>query len=147
MNSRSQRRRFRLGDERGFSLAEVVTAAGIIMTGLVAVGSAYPYAMSGVETGKQQSTATFLAEQRLEELKATAVTDPALTSVEFWAGTLTETSIPGYPAYTRATTISGGATPTTRLVRVTVSYRPGVTVARENPARSVSLETVLATRQ
>ncbi|MGH7278298.1 MAG: type IV pilus modification PilV family protein [Candidatus Rokuibacteriota bacterium] len=134
-------------NERGLTLAEILVAAAVIMTGLIAVASAYPYAMSGVEAGRQQSTATFLAEQKIEELKGDAVNDPELTSADLVPGTTTENSVDGYANYARVTTVTNGATATTRLVQVTVSYRPSVSVASTNPIRSVSVATVLATRQ
>ena len=45
----------------------------IIGVGLVAVGAGFDTAIQGIETGRQQTTATFLAEQRMEQVKATAL--------------------------------------------------------------------------
>ena len=73
--------------ERGFTLAEVLVATFIIVVGLVALASGFQFATSGVATGRGETVASFLAEQRLEQLKAIAMTNyygsPA------WAATLT----------------------------------------------------------
>jgi prepilin-type N-terminal cleavage/methylation domain-containing protein len=74
-------------NERGFTLAEVLVATFIIVVGLVALASGFQFATSGVATGRGETIASFLAEQRLEQLKAIAMSNyygsPA------WAGTLT----------------------------------------------------------
>jgi Tfp pilus assembly protein PilV len=138
-------------DERGLTVAEVLVATAIITVGLVGVVTAFPSAMSGIETGKQQSTATFLAEQQLENLRTAAVNDPTLTSATFNVGTTTEaygTIANGYTKYRRVTTIAAGPTATTKRMTVSVSYRPSVTLSSSaNPERTVALATVLSTRE
>jgi len=98
--------RLPLRDERGFTLAEVLIATVILSIGLVAVATGFQYATSGVETGKGETTAAFLAEQRLEQLKATALVD--WTNASIAAGTTTEAygSIANASAYQRVTTIT-----------------------------------------
>jgi Tfp pilus assembly protein PilV len=59
-----------LRDARGMSLAEIVAAVGIIGIGLAALAAAIPLSAFGLQEGNQQSTAAFLAEERLEQLKA-----------------------------------------------------------------------------
>src|SRR5207245_9563011 len=56
-----------LTDQRGFPLAEVLVAAVIITLALVALASVVPIAGYAVQDGNQMSTATFLAEQQLEQ--------------------------------------------------------------------------------
>lgn len=56
-------------DQRGLSLVEVLVAAFLIAIGLVGVMYVVPISSYGVQEGKQMSTATFLAEQRLEEVR------------------------------------------------------------------------------
>ena len=56
-------------DERGFTLVELLVAMAVLGVGLVAVASGFSYGLAGVEAGKQQTTATFLAEQHLEQIK------------------------------------------------------------------------------
>ncbi len=56
-------------DQRGMTLAEILIAVVIIGVGLVALSSAIPLAAYGIQEGKQLSTATFLANQRLEQIR------------------------------------------------------------------------------
>jgi len=56
-------------DERGLTLAEVVTAALIIGIGLTGLMIVVPISSSGLAEGNQLTTATFLAEERLEHVK------------------------------------------------------------------------------
>jgi len=55
--------------EAGFTLAEVLLAAVIITIAFVALLSVIPYSTSAVQGGNQTSTATFLANQKMEEAK------------------------------------------------------------------------------
>jgi prepilin-type N-terminal cleavage/methylation domain-containing protein len=64
-----------LTQQRGFTLAEVLVAVFVIMVGLVAVATGFQYATSGVATGRGETIATFLAEQRIEQLKTVAMTN------------------------------------------------------------------------
>ena len=48
-------------DERGFSLVEVLVVAFILSVGLAAVAIGLQHATSGIETGKSETTAAFLA--------------------------------------------------------------------------------------
>ena len=52
-------------NERGFTLAEVLVATFIIVVGLVALASGFQFATSGVATGRGETVASFMAEQRL----------------------------------------------------------------------------------
>lgn len=61
-----------IGDQRGLSLVEVLVASLLIAIGLVSVMYVVPISSYGVQEGKQMSTATFLAEQRLEEVRNAA---------------------------------------------------------------------------
>jgi hypothetical protein len=51
------------------TLAEVLAAAAVVAIGLVALASAIPVANYGIQEGRQLSTATFLANQRLEQVR------------------------------------------------------------------------------
>ena len=81
--------RLHLTNERGFTLVEVLVATFIIVVGLVALASGFQFATSGVATGRGETVASFLAEQRLEQLKSVAMTNyygpPAGPA---WTGTL-----------------------------------------------------------
>jgi type II secretory pathway pseudopilin PulG len=56
-------------DERGLTLAEVVAAVLIIGIGLTGLMIVVPISSSGLAEGNQLTTATFLAEERLEHVK------------------------------------------------------------------------------
>ena len=104
---------------------------------------------AGVESGRRQSTAVFLAEQKIEQIKAWSLSTAAnqgFTTVVPGGGCFTSAAppgvcnndafgaIPGYPEYNRTVTITcmtGGPPPlasacpggTVRMVRVQVQYR------------------------
>ena len=116
------------GAEQGFTLAEVLMATAMLIVGVAVVLSALMYGVAGVEGSRGQSTAVFLAEQKLEQVRAFVVsTDAAqgfanLTSASFPA----ETSITGYPNYRRTVSItaSAGGNADLQLITVTVFYKP-----------------------
>jgi type II secretory pathway pseudopilin PulG len=56
-------------NEAGFTLPEVLLAAMIIIIAFVTLLSVIPYSSASVQSGNQISTATFLANQKLEEAK------------------------------------------------------------------------------
>ena len=58
-----------LSDQRGMTLAEVLVALPIITIGLLALLSAIPLSTYATQEGRQTSTATFLANQRLEQVR------------------------------------------------------------------------------
>jgi len=55
--------------ESGMSLAEILVASVIIAIGLVGLLSAVPVASYGIHEGRNLSTATFLANQRLVQVR------------------------------------------------------------------------------
>jgi prepilin-type N-terminal cleavage/methylation domain-containing protein len=55
--------------DAGFTLPEVLLAAFIISVAFVTLLSVIPYSSAAVQSGNQMSTATFLADQKLEEAK------------------------------------------------------------------------------
>ena len=112
--------------------------------GLLAVAVAFPAAVSGVEQGKQQTTAAFLAEQRLEEIKAADFSN--ITSTNFPAEALG--SIANHPRFRRTVTITstpGGVANTVR-VDVSVFYRPVMSFGVLVRERQVTLSTLIADR-
>ena len=56
-------------NEHGMTLAEVLVALPIITIGLLALLSAIPLSTYATQEGSQTSTATFLANQRLEQVR------------------------------------------------------------------------------
>ena len=114
-------------EESGFTLVEILVAMAILMIGLVAVMQWFPLGTAGVETGRRQSTGVFLAEQRIEQIKAWSLPGgPGFATIVNGGACCANDAfgaIPGYPEYQRTVTISPGPTPTTQLVRVQVQYR------------------------
>lgn len=136
--------------EGGFTLAEVLVATFILAIGLAAVATGFQYATSGIETGKGETTAAFLTEQRLEQLKALALTD--WTNAALTAGTTTEAygSIANASAYRRVTTITdnpgGTCTANCKLIQVTVFYKPLTGRGRLDQERQVDIITMVTSR-
>jgi len=56
-------------DQRGLTIIEIMIAIGIMSVGLAALFTAIPIAAYGIQEGNQLSTATFLANQRLEQVR------------------------------------------------------------------------------
>jgi hypothetical protein len=118
----------------------------------------FQYATSGVATGRGETTATFLAEQRLEQLKALAIAD--WTNATLNAGTTTDycpstgaacttTATTGF--YRRVTTIvdtpgGTGCTANCKRVQVQVFYRPVTSRGELDQERDLTVLTVLVPR-
>jgi type II secretory pathway pseudopilin PulG len=123
------------------TLAEILIALTVLSVGLLALLALVPISVYGIQEGKQRTTAMFLAEQRLEQLKATAWTAiPAVdclstsgTTSASWSfsggtapapgGICTPTSFPdetptGDATATPATKLTGPYGSYTRQVRV-----------------------------
>lgn len=140
----------------GFSLVEILVATSVLAIGLVAVLTGFQYATGSVETGRGETIATFLAEERIESLKSLALAD--WTSPLLAAGVTREAygSIPNAPGHRRDTAIDdyGGddctdaapAAVTCKRVRVTVQYRPVAGAGGTQGERRVELLTVLVAR-
>jgi prepilin-type N-terminal cleavage/methylation domain-containing protein len=162
-----------MSGQRGFTLAEVLVAVFVILIGLVAIATGFQYATSGVATGRGETMATFLAQQRIEQLKTVAMTnyDPPYPGVSLAAGTTTEycqtsdigatsancqsTAFSGTTTYTRVTTITDnpGGTGCTgvapllcKRIRVSVTYRPVTSTGDLSQSRTVDLYAVVTPR-
>lgn len=137
--------------DRGFTVAEVLAALGVLGVALVGVLFSMTYGATGVDASRRSTTALFLAEQRMEQVKAFAMSRSGaqgwtnLTAAAFPAegyGTM-----PGHGDYRRAVTITdnpGGAA-NTKQVEVQVAYRP-VRPEGIGPETSVVLSTLLVKR-
>jgi prepilin-type N-terminal cleavage/methylation domain-containing protein len=143
------------GNQAGFTLAELLAAVFIISIGLVAVGAGFATAIQGVETSRQQTTATFLAEQRLEQVHATALGNSLVACMGF--ANITAACFPaqpyagitGAPGYRSTVTITNYADPVSgvvvrKRVDVEVFYRPIVAWGVLAAERSVRLSTLVA---
>ena len=101
-----------IDNERGLSLVEILVAIAIIGIGLVGLAVVVPVASYGVQEGNQLSTATFLAEQRLEEVRnAPWAASPANDCL----GVSSNNAPPGSTTCTRSapTSCTGGTACTT----------------------------------
>jgi prepilin-type N-terminal cleavage/methylation domain-containing protein len=148
----------RLVPDAGFTLAEVLTATTIVAIGLVAAAVAFQHAISGIETGRGESIATFLAEQKVEELRGVALVDWAAAALA--PSTTTEycrpsgdrcTVTPAPGAYRRATTVAdspAGTCPSTRckMVRVVVFFRSITGESQLDQERRIDITTMFASR-
>ena len=142
--------------QSGLGLAELLVAVFILSVGLVAVGAGFAAAIQGVETSRQETTATFLAEQRLEQIHATALGNSLVACMGFLSVTSacfpeqaygTIATAPGYRSTVTVTDYIVGGAVVRKRVDVQVFYRPIVawgvlqTAATE---RSVRLSTLVA---
>jgi prepilin-type N-terminal cleavage/methylation domain-containing protein len=146
---RAMTRSTRRPAESGFTLAEILVACAIISVGLVAVAMGFGMGVDGVEAGRQQSTALFLAEQRIEQARDLAARTPNLASLITANLPASEAygTITGAPSYRRTTTITNNPGAVTgKRVDVTVFYRPVTGRGVLTTERQVTLSIFLATR-
>lgn len=138
----------------GFTVAELLAAIFVLSVGIVAVGAGFATAIQGVETGRQQTTATFLAEQRMEQVRAAALGDSLVACMGFTNVTTAcfpaeaYGAITGAPGYRSTVTITDDVVSGSivrKWVHVEVFYRPIVAWGVLNTAeRSVRLSTLVA---
>jgi prepilin-type N-terminal cleavage/methylation domain-containing protein len=135
-------------NERGMTIVEVLVAVAVITIGLTAIATGMQLATASVAMGQQETTAVFLAEQRLEDIKAFSLSAAAgqgfanVTGANFPAEAYS--SIATYPGYRRTVTITNPSV-TMKRVTVDVFYMP-VAVASTNSERQVSVSTTLRLR-
>ena len=136
--------------QAGFTLAEIMVACAVISVGLIAVSTGFGFGVDGVEGGRQQSTAVFLAEQRIEQAKELAARKPNLVDLNTTNLPATEAygTIAGAPStYRRTTTITVNPGGTTGArVDVSVFYKPVTGRGVLATERVVSLSIFLANR-
>lgn len=138
--------------EAGFTLVEILIAVSVISLGLVGVAAGFLYAVGGLEAGRQQTTAVFLAEQRIEQLKAQAMNNFLnVTTANYPNEAYGAISNNGntQPNYRRTVTIvdAPGGLADTKLVEVTVFYRPLVGFGVLAAEREVRLAALLTDRK
>lgn len=138
----------------GFTVAELLAAIFVLSAGIVAVGAGFATAIQGVETGRQQTTATFLAEQRLEQVRASALGNSLVACMGFANVTGacfpaqaygTIANAPGFRSTVTVTDYIVAGAVARKRVDVEVFYQPivawGVLATAE---RSVRLSTLVA---
>jgi Tfp pilus assembly protein PilV len=125
-------------DQRGVTAVELLIAVMLLGIALIGLAASFPYALIGVAAGGFQTTATLLAQERLDEAKnmgwnqlCTMVGTEDPVSVDVGG---TSTDFPGFTRETAVETVPGesaiscsGAAPTgdtVAVVRVTVSFDP-----------------------
>lgn len=99
-----------LTDQRGFTVAEVLIAAVIVTMAFVALANIVPISTYGVQEGNQVSTATFLADQKLEQIKNLPwVASPANDCLGISATSTAAPTVPAGGSCTLgATTVAAG---------------------------------------
>jgi prepilin-type N-terminal cleavage/methylation domain-containing protein len=136
--------------QAGFTLAEIMVACAVISVGLIAVSTGFGFGVDGVEGGRQQSTAVFLAEQRIEQAKELAARKPNLVDLNTTNLPASEAygTITGAPStYRRTTTITVNPGGTTGArVDVSVFYKPVTGRGVLATERVVSLSIFMANR-
>ncbi len=163
-------------NEGGMTLVEILIGIAIIGVGLGAIAAAIPLSSYGIQEGNQASTATFLANQRLEQVRNARWSGPAACPVP--AGSFDElgvsasatvapqacstTTFPDessvaspYTQYSRQVRIidcgagagcQGVVSSNLRLVTVTVSYRPLTGVGQAPATKAMGVTMLIAKR-
>ena len=124
-----------VSDRRGMTVVEIMIAIAIIAIGLAALSSAIPIAAYGLQEGNQLSTATFLANERLEQVRnaawRAAVPPPsAVPAADKLGISASSTAAPigdgGVTTFPDETPMAAPYTGYTRTVRITdCSVAPG----------------------
>lgn len=119
--------------EDGFTLAELLLAIALLTIGIMGAGAALTLQSGGLAGGSSVglaaitranylSTATMLAQARLEEIKNIALANPTNISA---IDSLNGESTSPVPNFMRSVAVVSGADPVrTRQVTVQVTYRP-----------------------
>ena len=132
-------------NQAGFTLIEVLLTIAFLSVGIVAVLSSLSVGAGGIERGRRSTIALFLAEQRMEQIKAFAFSkNPA----QGWANVVSANfpveaygAIAGYPDYRRTATITNnpGGAANTKQLEVWVFYRPMGASGKENGVTTATL--------
>ena len=135
----------------GFTLLEVLVTISLLSIGIVAVLSSVSAGVSAIDRGRRSTTALFLAEQRMEQIKAFAISkDPLQGWTNVGAGSFPSEAygaIAGYPDYRRTVTITNnpGGAATAKQVQVWVFYHLATPVA-SGAENAVTAATLLVSR-
>ncbi len=143
------------GDE-GLTLVEILAAVAVIAIALVAMIAAVHHGLSGIDTGRGESTAVFLVEDKLEELRSVALADwgnAALvpgTTVEYCQPSGGCVPTPTPISFRRTTTVHAGSegacSAYCKIVNVSVAYRPVTMLGQLDQERRVDVLAMFAPR-
>lgn len=122
---------FRLSDNRGFTLTEVMIAIVVFSIGLLGIAQTLVVVINTNLAARQITTATILAQATLEDIHRLGY-----VAADSAAATSDYGSMPHYEAYKRVTTISPD-TPGVGMKTATI------TVSWQGDRRSLSLSTIL----
>jgi Tfp pilus assembly protein PilV len=129
----------------GGVLAEVLVAAAILGLGVVGAMAGLTSAVQGTEGARQETTAVFLAEARLEALRALPYdTIPTGAAADEGYG-----AIPSAPGFRRAVAVAERDTASgpVKVVSVRVAYRPIVGRGVLAAEREIELVTAIGPRR
>jgi prepilin-type N-terminal cleavage/methylation domain-containing protein len=121
--------------EHGFTLSEVLIAIVVLSVGLLGLSAMMIVATNSLAFSKKLTTATTLAQDKLEEIKYASYTSviPANHPLEDYK------TISGYAQFKREVTISAGPVPDTKTVTVTTSWQRN----RQTLPYAVTLRTII----
>jgi len=133
----------------GFTLVEVLISIGIITVALVSLLGVIPVSNVAISKSSQVSTATTLAETRVEAIKNAIYTaNPAVDNINS-SNFPNESynSVSGYPKYRRTVNIQND-TPSTgmKTIVVTVYFYPVTIRGISSTEDNVQLTTIIARR-
>lgn len=121
-------------NRQGFTLVEVVIAMGLVFLALLALSGLATVSWKGAATGRHLTTATVLAQEKVEEFTLAGYNPILLSKV---AIDEPYESLPDFPLYRRVSTINP-SNPIVGLQTLTV------TVSWADDSHAVSLSTILA---
>jgi Tfp pilus assembly protein PilV len=135
----------------GFTVVETLAAVAILSVALIGLLGSMTSGVTDVDAARRNTTALFLAEQRMEQIKACALSTAAgqgfanVTAATFPAEAYG--SIAQYTDYRRSVTVTNnpGGVANTKQVEVWVFYRP-ITAKGLNTEASVVVSTLLVSR-
>lgn len=133
-----------MGQADGWVLTEVLVAVAVLGIGVVGVMAGLGHAVQGAEGARQESTAVFLAEARLEALRAGSYDAlPGAAADEGYG------AIPTAPGFRRSVSVAERDTASgpVKVVSVRVAYRPIVSWGVSTAEREIELLTAIGPRR